>query len=108
MEVEVTTVVDRPVATVWDWYAVHHVENHPRWDPDMEMEQISEGPIGVGTVIKRHVSRFGNTTEGTMEILEFEPEKAMRGHDPGRVHGDQWLGALRSSGREQDEANHRW
>lgn len=79
MEVEVTTVVDRPVATVWDWYAVHHVENHPRWDPDMEMEQLSEGPIGVGTVIKRHVSRFGNTTEGTMEILEFEPEKAMRG-----------------------------
>jgi hypothetical protein len=35
MELEVSTVVDRPVAVVWNFYAVHHVENHPRWDPDL-------------------------------------------------------------------------
>ena len=78
MEIEVSTVIDRPVATVWDWYAVHHVENHPRWDPSLELEATSDEPIGVGTVIKRRATRFGNTTEGTMEVIEFTPEKAMR------------------------------
>lgn len=78
MELEVSTVIDRPVSTVWDFYAVHHIENHPRWDPSLELEATSEGPIGVGTVIKRRATRFGETTEGTMEVVEFEPEKAMR------------------------------
>lgn len=78
MELEVSTTVDRPVATVWNFYAVHHIENHPRWDPTIELEKTSDAPIGVGTVIQRRATRFGNTTEGTMEIVEFEPEKAMR------------------------------
>lgn len=78
MELEVSTTVDRPVSTVWDFYAVHHVENHPRWDPSLELEATSDEPIGVGTVIKRRATRFGKTTEGTMEITEFERERAMR------------------------------
>ncbi|HKY48065.1 MAG TPA: SRPBCC family protein [Acidimicrobiia bacterium] len=78
MELYVSTIINRPVNTVWDFYAVRHVENHPRWDPSIELEETSDGPIGVGTVIKRRATRFGNTTEGTMEIVEFEPEKAMK------------------------------
>lgn len=78
MELEVSTVIDRPVSVVWDFYAVHHIENHPRWDPTLELEATSEGPIEVGTVIKRRATRFGKTTEGTMEVVEFDPERAMR------------------------------
>lgn len=78
MEIKVSTAIDRPVATVWDFYAVHQVENHPRWDPDLTVENTTEGPIGVGTVIKRRSTRFGTPTEGTMEVIEFEPEKVMR------------------------------
>jgi uncharacterized protein YndB with AHSA1/START domain len=78
MELEVSTVINRPVSTVWDWYAVHHIQNHPRWDPSLELEATSDEPIDVGTVIKRRATRFGATTEGTMEVIEFEPEKAMR------------------------------
>lgn len=78
MQVEVSTVIDRSVSNVWDFYAVHHVENHPRWDPSLELEATSDGPIGLGTVIKRRAARFGKTTEGTMEVVEFEPEQAMR------------------------------
>jgi uncharacterized protein YndB with AHSA1/START domain len=78
LELEVSTTIDRPVTTVWDFYAVHHVENHPRWDPTLELEATSDGPIGVGTIIRRRATRFGETTEGTMEIVEFEPEKVMR------------------------------
>lgn len=78
MDLEVSTVIDRPVSTVWDFCAVHHVENHPRWDPSVELEPTSDDPIGVGTVIKRRTNRFGTTAEGTMEIVEFEPQKVMR------------------------------
>lgn len=78
MEVEVSTTIDRPVSTVWDFYAVHHVENHPRWDPTIELQADWEDPIGVGTVIKRRANRFGTITERTMEVVEFEPERAMR------------------------------
>jgi hypothetical protein len=77
VEIDVSTVVDRPVATVWDFYAVHHVENHPRWDPDLELEKLSDGPIGLGTLIKRRNLRYDTPTEGSMEVVEFEPEKVM-------------------------------
>lgn len=73
MELELSTVVERPVAAVWDFYAVHHVENHPRWDPDLELENTTDGPIGVGTVIRRRSTRFEPASEGTMEVVEFEP-----------------------------------
>lgn len=78
MDLEVSTIIDRPVSTVWEFYAVDHVENHPRWDPSVELESASDDPIDVGTVIKRRVNRFGEITEGTMEVVEFEPERSMR------------------------------
>lgn len=90
MELEVSTTIRRPVGTVWDFCAVHHVENHPRWDPDIELANPAGGPIGVGTVIRRQSTRFDPPTEGTMEITAFEPEKAMRvtTHDgPITIHG---------------------
>lgn len=78
MKCEVTTVIDRPIAAVWDFYAIHHVENHPRWDPDIELENTTGGPIDVGTVISRRGTRVEPPTEGTMEVTEFEPERTMR------------------------------
>lgn len=78
MQTEVSTVISRPVATVWDFYAVHHVENHPRWDPTVELAATSDEPIGVGTVINRRANRFGKITEGTMQVIEFDPEASMR------------------------------
>ncbi len=78
MRVDASIAVDRPVADVWEFYAVNHVVNHPRWDDTIELEATSDEPVGVGTVIKRRVTRFGNVTEGTMEVTEFVPESAMR------------------------------
>jgi hypothetical protein len=76
MRVEVSQVIDRPVPDVFRFYADDHVRNHPRWDPDMELEQVSDGPIGVGTVIRRRNSHSGTPVEGTMEVVEYEPERA--------------------------------
>jgi hypothetical protein len=77
VNVQVSTVVNRPVAEVFQFYAVDHVRNHPRWDPDMELEQVSEGPIGVGTIIRRRNTHFDTSVEGKMEVVEFEPNRAM-------------------------------
>lgn len=78
MDLEVFVVVDRTVETVWEFYAIRHVENHPRWDPDLELENTTDGPIRVGTVIRRRSTRFDPPTEGTMEVVEFEPPRLIR------------------------------
>lgn len=76
MKIQVCMEIARPVEDVWRWYALEHVRNHPRWDPDMQLEQISEGPMGLGTKIRRRNVRWGTPVEGEMEVVEFEPERA--------------------------------
>ncbi len=70
-------VIDRPVAKVFDFFARDHVRNHPRWDSDIELWLDTDAPIGVGTVIRRRNKRSGTPVEGTMEVVEFEPNRAM-------------------------------
>lgn len=77
VQLQVSQVIDRPVDQVFDFVAHQHVRNHPRWDPDVELEQVIDGPIGVGTVIRRRVTRGETPVEGTMEVVEFEPNRAM-------------------------------
>ncbi len=76
LRVQVSEVIDRPVTEVFHFYAHEHVRNHPRWDPDMQLEQVSDGPIGVGTIIRRRNTHSGTPVEGTMEVVEFEPDRA--------------------------------
>jgi hypothetical protein len=80
MEISATARIDRPVADVWRWYAVDHVRNHPRWDPDMRLEQITPGPLGLGTRIRRTNTRWGTPVEGEMEIDQWEPERVLGTH----------------------------
>jgi hypothetical protein len=77
VKLQLSQVIDRPVADVFRFFAVEHVRNHPRWDPYMHLEQITDGSMGVGTIIKRVNSRSGSPVEGTMEIVEFEPNRSM-------------------------------
>ena len=77
MRISVSATVNRPVADVWQWVAVNHVRNHPRWDPEMELEQISDGPLGVGRRIRRRNRHFEQPVEGEMVIVEWQPEQAM-------------------------------
>jgi hypothetical protein len=67
-----------------------HVRNHPRWDPDIELWLDEERPIEIGTVIRRRNNRSGNPVEGTMEVVEYEPNQAfgMVIHDgPNKIIG---------------------
>jgi hypothetical protein len=78
-----TQIIDRSLTDVFHFYADDHVRNHPRWDPDIELEQQTLGPIGVGTIIRRRNRRSGIPVEGTMEVVEYEPNRsiAMLIHD---------------------------
>lgn len=69
--------IDRSPEEVFRFYAVDHVKNHPRWDPDMHLEQVGEGPIGVGTVIRRRHTHYGDPVEGTMEVVKYETNRAL-------------------------------
>jgi hypothetical protein len=75
--IEVSAVIERSVEDVFRIHATEHVRNHPRWDPKMQLEQLTDGPIGVGTIIKRINSHSGVPVEGTMEVIQFEPNKSM-------------------------------
>ena len=90
LQLHISESIDRPVATVFHFFAEEHVRNHPRWDPFMRLEQVSDRPIGVGTIIKRMNSRSGTPVEGTMEVVEFEPNRVieMLTHDgPVEIRG---------------------
>jgi hypothetical protein len=77
LQLESSQVIERSVDKVFHFFAVEHVRNHPRWDPDIELWLDSEAPIGVGTIIRRRNSRSGTPVEGRMEVVEFEPERAL-------------------------------
>jgi len=77
VKVEVSEVIEKPVAEVFRVHAREHVRHHPRWDPLMQLEQMTDGPIGVGTIIKRINSHSGSPVEGRMEVTEFEPNRSI-------------------------------
>ena len=74
---ETSEIIDRPIDKVFRFYAIEHVRNHPRWDPDMELWLDDDLPIGGGTIIHRRNRRSGTPVEGTMEVVEFEINRAL-------------------------------
>src|SRR5512137_1400887 len=97
LQLESSQVIDRPIDKVFHFYAVDHVRNHPRWDSDIELWLDSDQPIGVGTVIRRRNKRSGKPVDGTMEVVEFEPNRlfAMLIHDgPAEMRGRTTFEAL--------------
>jgi Polyketide cyclase / dehydrase and lipid transport len=77
MKLKVSEMIDRPAATVFDFVGFEHVANHPRWDLLLQLEQITDGPIGVGTVVSRRHTHFGEPVDGVMECVEFDPPRAI-------------------------------
>jgi hypothetical protein len=76
VRIEVSQEIDRPVPVVFNFYADNHVRNHPRWDPDIELWRTSDEPLGLGTIIQRRNSHGDTPVEGTMEVVEYEPNRA--------------------------------
>ncbi len=77
LQLQSTQVIDRSVDKVFHFYAIDHVRNHPRWDSDIELWLDTNSHIGVGTIIHRRNKRSGTSVEGTMEVVEFEPNRVI-------------------------------
>ena len=101
MRIEVSGVIERPPEVVFQFIGFEHVANHPRWDPHMELEQLTPGPLGVGTIVRRRHTRAGYPIDGNMECVEFDPPRAlaflihdgsveMRGRQSIEPEGDGW------------------
>ncbi|MDA1280064.1 MAG: SRPBCC family protein [Chloroflexi bacterium] len=88
--IETSIVIDRQPSVVFQFAAAEHATNHPRWDPEMRLEPVTEGPLRIGSVLKRYNSRSGQEIEGTMEVEEWVQDKSfgMLIHDgPMEMHG---------------------
>jgi hypothetical protein len=88
MKLDVSESIARPPADEFRFVATDHVQNHPRWDPQMSLVQETPGPIGVRTRIRRRRAAGESRVEGEMEITEYEPRPRHGGGDPGRRYGD--------------------
>ena len=77
VRIAVSQEIDRPVPIVRKFYADDYVRNYPRWDPDIELWHHSDEPIGLGTIIQRRNCHGDTPVEGTMEVVEYEPNRAI-------------------------------
>jgi hypothetical protein len=69
--VEGEIIINRPVEEVFDFVADER--NEPRYNPRMlSAEQISEGPIGVGTRFHTQLKTMGRTMPMVVEFTGFE------------------------------------
>ncbi len=73
-KLEVSIVIKRPVEEVFSF--VNDPANETLWSSGLvESSQISEGPVGVGTIMREVNRILGKRIENTYEITEYEPNR---------------------------------
>jgi hypothetical protein len=78
-EIEGQIVVCLPVETVFDFVADER--NEPLYNPGLKnVEQISSGPIGVGTRFRAETASRGRTVEMVIEFTTFERPGRLASH----------------------------
>jgi uncharacterized protein YndB with AHSA1/START domain len=74
VDVETSTIINRPVATVFAF--VQDENNIPKWDPDLlKATKTSDGPFGVGTTFRLEIKPFMGATEGSGRVVAYEPDR---------------------------------
>ena len=70
INVEVSTVINRPVADVFAFVA--NFENHPKWETDFhEVKRLTSTPVGVGTIYNCLLKLPGQIAMSKFEITEY-------------------------------------
>jgi uncharacterized membrane protein len=73
-KIERSIVIGRPVDDVWEF--VHDVANDRLWQTTLvESEQLTDGPMGVGTRVREVRHFLGLKVELAWEVTEFEPSR---------------------------------
>jgi uncharacterized membrane protein len=84
--------IRRPVDQVFYVVGTKYVRNYQRWSPAVkEIQQISDGPFGVGTKLHQVREINGKPVQTTVEITEFVENQSLAYRSTGE--------SVKSSGR---------
>ena len=79
-------VINRPADVVFDF--VVDERNEPRYNPHMRRaEQLTDGPIGVGTRFRAEIRSPGRTVPMVTELTAYQ-RPSVCVNDPPVLHGD--------------------
>jgi uncharacterized membrane protein len=71
-KIERSIVIDRPVEEVWIY--IHDPSKDATWQATLlESEQLTDGPVGVGTRVREVRQFLGVRVEVAWEVTEYEP-----------------------------------
>lgn len=69
-----SAMVDCPIQSAFDYVGYGLFQHYRVWCPQVvELDVISEGPVGVGTMARQVTLDRGITSESTFKIAEFNP-----------------------------------
>lgn len=67
--------IQRSVEDVFRFVATDFFLNYPKWSPEViELEKISEGPVGIGTTGRQVRLDQGRRSESLFRVMTFEPQ----------------------------------
>lgn len=74
VRVEVNTNISQPVHDVFEF--VRQESNLPKWDEELiKIIKTSDGDFGMGTKLHLDIKPIMGVTEGTGEVVGYEPDK---------------------------------
>jgi uncharacterized membrane protein len=77
VKVEVSAVINRPVEEIFEY--ISNPENDSQWQSGvLESNEISKGPMGVGTTTREVRKFLGREMESTFEVTEYEPNQIIK------------------------------
>lgn len=72
-------VIRKPDEHVFNFIGADLLTNYPRWSPEVrELEKLTDGPLGLGTLCRQVRVDQGNRSESTFKIVIFEPHMRIR------------------------------
>lgn len=74
-----SSVIRRSDEYVFNFIGIDLLVNYPRWSPEVrELEKLTEGPLGLGTLCRQVRVDQGNRSESTFKVVIFEPYAQIR------------------------------
>ncbi|SDH21719.1 SRPBCC family protein [Nitrosomonas sp. Nm132] len=69
-----STVIRESEESVFNFIGTDLLANYPRWSPEVrELEKLTDGPLGLGTLCRQIRIDQGNRSESTFKVVIFEP-----------------------------------
>lgn len=79
VQTQVSTEIERPVATVFEFVAVEFFDNYPRWSPEVrELEPLDGNAVQAGMRARQVRVDRGRRSETVFRVTDLEPYRRVR------------------------------